>query len=113
MARIFSQILGSPLRNKGFFPPGFRITMSEAYDCLDPMLPGLGVTVGNVHRFYPMRALQTPVEDEIAGRPLRVFVGELDGTPHARLEDGAEPMQLMTRWYGFSYTYPGCELYPG
>ena len=113
MARIFSRILGNPLRSKGFFPPGFRGTMSEADDRLDAMVPGLGVTVGDVHRFYPMQTLKTPVEDEISGRALRVFVGELDGTPHARFEDGAEPMQLMTRWYGFSYTYSGCDLHGG
>ena len=58
-----------------------------------------------------MHELKTPVEDEISGQTLRVFVGELDGTPHASFEDGAQPMQLMTRWYGFSYTYPECELY--
>jgi hypothetical protein len=23
------------------------------------------------------------------------------------------PMQLFTRWYGFAYTFPGCELYEG
>ena len=111
--RIFSGINGSALRRKGFLPPGFRRTMAESDDRLDAMVPGLGVTVGDVHRFYPMQALRTPVEDEIAGRALRVFMGELDGTPHARYEDGSEPMQLMTRWYGFSYTYPGGELYGG
>ena len=97
-ARMFSRIHGSPLRSKGFFPPGFRGTMSEADDRLDAMVPGLGVTVGDVHRFYPMHELKTPVEDEISGQNLRVFVGELDGTPHASFEDGAQPMQLMTRW---------------
>jgi hypothetical protein len=23
------------------------------------------------------------------------------------------PMQLFTRWYGFAYTFPGCEVYEG
>ncbi len=22
-----------------------------------------------------------------------------------------QPMQLFTRWYGFAYTFPGCEIY--
>jgi hypothetical protein len=25
----------------------------------------------------------------------------------------ARPMQLFTRWYGFAYTFPGCEVYEG
>lgn len=85
--------------------------MGDADNRLDAMVPGLGVTVEGVHRFYPMTTLKNPVDDEIAGRALRVFIGELDGTPHAQFADGSEPMQLMTRWYGFSYTYPDCQLY--
>ena len=23
------------------------------------------------------------------------------------------PLQLFTRWYGFAYTFPGCEIYDG
>lgn len=109
--RVFSRISGRALRGKGFLPPGFRKTMGAADDRLDAMVPGLGVIVGDVRRFYPMHSLATPVSDEIGGAQLRVSMGELDGTPHARFADGTEPMQLMTRWYGFSYTYPGCELY--
>ena len=80
-------------------------------DRLDAMAPGLGVSVDGVHRFYPMSVLKQPIEDEIAGKAVHVFMGALDGTPHAQFHDGTEPMQLMTRWYGFAYTYPGCELY--
>jgi hypothetical protein len=25
----------------------------------------------------------------------------------------SRPMQLFTRWYGFAYTFPGCEIYEG
>ena len=23
------------------------------------------------------------------------------------------PMQMFTRWYGFAYTFPGCQVYDG
>jgi hypothetical protein len=26
--------------------------------------------------------------------------------------DGEVPMQLLSRWYGFAFTYPGCRIVP-
>jgi hypothetical protein len=26
-------------------------------------------------------------------------------------DTGEQPMQLLSRWYGFSFTYAGCEIY--
>ncbi len=28
-------------------------------------------------------------------------------------QPAARPLQLFTRWYGFAYTFPGCEIYGG
>ena len=28
-------------------------------------------------------------------------------------QTAARPMQVFTRWYGFAYTFPGCEIYEG
>jgi hypothetical protein len=113
LARFFSKINGNVLRRKGFLPPRFRGTMGDGDDRLPAMEPGLGVVAGPVRRFYPMAELGNPAVDTLDGRAITVALGELDGTPHATFEDGTQPFQLMTRWYGFSYTYPGCELWRG
>ena len=51
--------------------------------------------------------------DDLDGRGLQIAMGP-DGIPTATWrDDGSLPLQLFTRWYGFSYTYPGCEVYSG
>ena len=35
----------------------------------------------------------------------------MDKVPAAIWEDESRPFQLFTRWYGFSYTYPGCDIW--
>ena len=89
---------------------------------IDPRLPegeqGLGL-IGpeNEGRFYPLAALprDRALIDEWQGRTIEIEVGPLDGMPTARWADQPEsaerPMQLLTRWYGFSFTYPGCEIF--
>jgi len=42
---------------------------------------------------------------------LKVFIDKDDHVPYALDEQGKIPMQLFTRWYGFSLTYPDCEVY--
>ena len=100
-------------------PPNFRGTMSTE---VDPRLPygaqGLGL-IDNENRhgkFYPIDHVARGefVEDSWLGRPLRVERGKLDGVPFAIWTDtGERPMQLLTRWYGFSFTYAECEIYSG
>ena len=51
------------------------------------------------------------IEDELDGQRLRIEIGEVDAVPFAARSDGSRPVQLFTRWYGFSLTYPGCEIY--
>ena len=85
---------------------------------IDPRLPrftlGLGVISGHSHKFYPMDALPRGgvIEDQWRGRRLRVERPLSDGVPFARWDGSADaPMQLLSRWYGFSFTYPDCEIY--
>ena len=97
------------------FPPGFRRTMSDVDTRLDEMSIGLGVVTRSTQRFYPKDRIGVEIgagiEDEIDGRELRVQIGELDAVPSAVWSDGTRPLQLFSRWYGFSLTYPGCEVY--
>lgn len=41
-----------------------------------------------------------------------IFGGALYNT-HGVTQAVLRPMQMFTRWYGFSYTFPGCEVYKG
>ncbi|VAW32339.1 hypothetical protein MNBD_CHLOROFLEXI01-1062, partial [hydrothermal vent metagenome] len=102
-------------REKTVLPPRFRGSMSKK---IDARLPegeqGLGVTDGrNIGKFYPMRLLPKGqvVADVWRGRTLLIERGAIDGVPSAKWADGGEPMQLLSRWYGFSFTYPGCDIY--
>ncbi|MCA9705423.1 MAG: DUF3179 domain-containing protein [Myxococcales bacterium] len=97
---------------KGFFPPGFRGTMGELDDRLPDRIQGLGVVVDQEACFYPAEHLHRPATVELGGRRLRVARGEDDDVPSAEPLDGKErPFQLYTRWYGFSFTFPGCAIY--
>lgn len=93
-------------------PAGARVRKESC----DPRLPldtlGLGVMDANHQaRFYPLAVLAETVVDTWQGRPLQVMRGD-EGVPCARyLDDGERPMQTLVRWYGFSFTYPRCEVY--
>jgi hypothetical protein len=96
----------------GFIPPPFFNTMGEPDTRLDRNEQGLGVMVDGEARFYRTADLSEPVTDDWGGRTLRLARGEVDRVPGARWEDdGTIPFQLFTRWYGFSYTFPGCAIY--
>ena len=49
--------------------------------------------------------------DDWIGRLLRLRISKEDGIPAAVWEDGTRPFQIFPRWYGFSLTYPGCEIH--
>lgn len=103
------------LHNEGVLPPGFASTMSGP---VDPRLPrltqGLAVVVGEEARFYVMDAVnEAGLEDDWGGRRLGLRRGAIDGVPRARwADDDSEPMQLMCRWYGFAFTWPGGAIRP-
>jgi hypothetical protein len=74
---------------------------------------GLGVVEGTRAVYYPRTALGGEIRDRWGERELRVWIRDVDGIPTAEWTDGTSPLQLFTRWYGFSFTYPGCEIYEG
>lgn len=106
-------------RQKFRLLPFFRRSMNGE---IDSRLPegenGLGV-MDETHnaKYYPMSAIPKggSIEDEWLGRQLIVERGPIDGVPKARWADAADdddkPMQLLSRWYGFAFTYPDCEIY--
>ncbi len=103
------------IHGKGFIPPPFKRTMSSPPDPrLDRLVQGLGVIDGDRARFYPMQDFMAgPVEDADWGdRTLILVRGAVDGVPRATWADGSEPpMQLLSRWYGFSFTWPDCSVW--
>ena len=111
MSRLMGLTIGRQLRGRGFMPPTFRATMQTADDRLSTMAHGLGIVVDGSARFYPMERVKEGIDETWLGRKLNVRIDELDRTPVARWETGERPFQLLTRWYGFSYTFPDCEIF--
>jgi len=111
-ARLFSLLHRRTIGTRGFLPPPFLMTMGNADHRLPRMTQGLGVAADKA-RFYPTSAIGDGIEDSWDGRILRVAFGPVDGVPFAAWEDGGRPFQMFTRWYGFSFSFPGCEIFPG
>lgn len=102
------------LKGRGFLPPFFGQTMHSNVDKRRPKLEqGYGVITETTQKFYPFDTLRKGrIVDSLDGRELTIECGENDGVPKARWRDSDElPMQLLTRWYGFSFTYPDCLVY--
>jgi hypothetical protein len=93
------------------FPPGFRKTMGEPDDRLPEWTIGLGVVEAGDARYYPVKSIGGGIEDPWGDRILKIGIGETDRVPFAEWEDGVRPMQLFSRWYGFSYTFVGCRIH--
>ena len=93
------------------FPPGFRKTMDAPDDRLPEWTLGLGVIEDGGACYYPTESIGDGIEDVWGDRVLRVGIGQSDRVPFAEWKDGVRPMQLFSRWYGFSYTFVGCRIY--
>ena len=82
---------------------------------VDPRLPemeqGLGVTADGQARFYATGDIGDGITDDWDGKSLTVKVGAIDRVPFAVWFDGEMPLQIFTRWYGFSFNYPGCGVF--
>ena len=97
---------------RGWLPPGMRLTMGSAPDKRLPQMEiGLGVLSSGTKRFYPMASMGDGFQDTLDGKELRVEVDPRSGVPTATWPDGARPPQIFSRWYGFSRSFPGCEIY--
>jgi hypothetical protein len=113
--RILAQRLyPSFIHEKIWLPKFFRASMNAPVDSrLDKLTQGLGVVAGRNAKYYPIHLIPpSGLKDVWLGRILNIHRGPIDGVPYAQWDDrNEEPMQLLTRWYGFSFTYPQCEVY--
>lgn len=97
-----------------WLPGFFYASMNAPIDPrLDKLTQGLGVIVGKKAKYYPLDRIPVEgIQDLWLGRILCVKRETLSGVPYARWGRTDEaPMQLLSRWYGFSFTYPQCEIY--
>lgn len=109
-ARLISWFLSLPW-TRNTLPPGFRRTMGHPDTRLPEMEIGLGVVAEQHQRFYPLARIGAGLVDRWRGLRLHITVGPIDRMPQARFADGSRPFQIFTRWYGFAFTYPGCEIF--
>jgi hypothetical protein len=97
-----------------WLPGFFYASMNEPIDPrLEKLTQGLGVIVGKRAKYYPAKSIPAEgIRDHWLGRVLCIERNGISGVPEARWEEtNEEPMQLLSRWYGFSFTYPQCEIY--
>ena len=99
----------------GYMPYYFRKTLKPADVRREELELGLGLVVDGQARFYPAAELATLKSDRFdqsfsSGEVTLVKSG--DGqTWNAMAADGSRPFQVWGRWYGFSSTFPGCDVY--
>jgi hypothetical protein len=111
---LAQRLYPSFIHEKIWLPKFFRASMNAPIDPrLDKLTQGLGVVMGRKAKYYPLHLIpRAGLQDIWLGRSLIINRGPIDGVPYAAWEDhGEEPMQLLSRWYGFSFTYPQCEIY--
>lgn len=110
--RLFGKLMiQRQIRGGGIMPWYFYTTMQKRDRRRARMDQGLGVVVDGRAVYYPKDALAGGITDRWGDRELRIWIRDVDRIPTAEWEDGSIPFQLFSRWYGFSFTYPGCEIY--
>lgn len=108
--RLYSRFIQA----KVLMPFFFRWSMQGQPD---PRLPeltqGLGVIFDGNAKYYPLFTIPPEgLDDRWLNRRLHIQLDQMDGVPQATwVETDRRPMQLLTRWYGFSFTYPGCDIF--
>jgi len=111
--RLFVGLMG--INKRGLIPPNFFFSMSKPIDSrLHKLTQGLGVIVGKQTKYYPMEQLPRgeSISDQWGKRTMTIDRSGKDGIPHAVWKDtNMMPMQLLSRWYGFSFTYPNCKIF--
>ncbi len=96
---------------EGTFPPGFRGTMSAPDERLPELTSGLGVLIDGQATFFPRDSVTEAIEVEISGQRVVIDGSEQFLAATFGDDESARPQQLLTRWYGFAYTYPNCSIY--
>ncbi len=110
--RWLSRLAQRLVRGRGLIPYFFHRTMGVRDDRRPMMDHGLGVVVEGRARYYPLSTIRGgEVTDDWNGRLLHLHISEDDDLPAAIWEDGSRPFQIFTRWYGFSFAYPGCAIH--
>jgi len=79
--------------------------------CLPEMDIGLGIIAHDMQHFYPKAEIEKGIEDRWLGHRLHIGINPGGGIPDAEFPNGRRPLQLFTRWYEFSYTFPACQIY--
>lgn len=112
--RLAQRLYPHFIHGKVWLPGFFYASMNESVDPrMDRLTQGLGVIVGKKAKYYPMDLIPLGgFQDNWLGRILCIQRGAIDNVPRAYWQDtNEEPMQLLSRWYGFSFTYPNCEFF--
>lgn len=110
LGRAMGWVTGLPGAS-GWLPPGMSKTMGAPDGRLPEMEIGLGVITPTTRRFYPVAAASAEIHDVVDGRELKLQVDPRSNVPTATWTDGARPPQVFSRWFGFSRSFPGCEIY--
>jgi hypothetical protein len=110
---ISKPLLG--VQKRGFIPPHFFKSMSAPIDQRLPKLEqGLGVIVDKRAKYYPISRIprDRDIHEDWNGREMVIIRSSEDGIPHAFWRGSGDlPMQLLSRWYGFAFSYPDCDIF--
>lgn len=112
----WSRIVTALTRDEsGFMPPYFRKTLAVNDDRRGELELGLGVVIAGQARFYPAKELaqlgRTELGDVLAAIDLTLLPSGDGETWSAARPDGSRPFQVWGRWYGFSGSFRGCEIF--
>lgn len=119
--------------NKHIMPKFFLKTMEKEDSRLDRSELGLGIWDDSKAIFYKYEDINNKevIIDKFNGKDIIVYLDKANNIPvcsyisggksvkwnngKIELTDGEileeKPMQLYSRWYGFSYTFKDCEIY--
>lgn len=98
---------------KGFIAPHFRASMHKVDDRRPESEIGLTLWVNNYAKYYPLHVIKQKViiHDQFDYRNIVIEYDNDADTAKATFTDGTMPNQVMSRWYGASFTFPKVEVY--
>jgi hypothetical protein len=113
--RMWSRsVTGLMHTTNGFMPFYFRKSFDKQDARRDEFELGLGVVAGGQARFYPASELAkrtTPFVDELGGVALVVDHDEQGLGRVETLGNSDAAFEVWGRWYGFSVTFPKCDIW--
>jgi len=109
LSRLLTWLLDrGPLARR--LPPGFRRTMGPVDSRLPEHTRGLGLMGDAEQLFIPQDRLRDGLDLEFEGQHLHAGIEPDSGVPFAKDAQGGRPLQLWSRWYGFSLSHPDCKI---